>query len=98
MTDQLSREDSKRLLELFERHHGNQRKIYVAIGVVVTCMTAVLLYLFWFPTDTSWRTALAFCLLAAVGGAGFWFLQKVGKENAALMLEATELGKKMGIT
>ncbi len=63
MTDQLSREDAKRLLELFERHHGNQRKIYVAIGVVVACMTAVPLHLFWFPTDTSWRTALAFCLL-----------------------------------
>jgi Na+/H+ antiporter NhaA len=61
-------------------------------------MTAVLLHLFWFPTDTSWRTALAFCLLAAVGGAGFWFMQKLDRENKALMQEATELGKKMGIT
>jgi uncharacterized membrane protein len=82
--------DKLKAAELKLKHRSNQRKIWVALAVAVTCFSAMLLHRTWYYYDTDPMRLVVYFALVAVGIGAAWYTGKLAKENQAIQRQLSE--------
>lgn len=82
--------------ELVERVQGNVRRMFVAIGITIVGLIAMLSSRPWSPSP-SWRHVIAYLGLFIVSVGAIWFASRLIAENRKLEAEAEALANELGL-